>query len=111
MHEEHFYTLAIEPGAHNLGRIHVCTQINTHVSRVLSCTLSNVACPEGLWGERCSEQCLCENGGDCDPINGSCNCTTAPGWIGEYCNIGKDIGLSCCNIISKLPLPACVFLC
>ena len=41
------------------------------------------ACPKGLFGPFCQEVCTCENGGDCDPVYGACNCTA--GYEGVNC--------------------------
>ncbi len=40
-------------------------------------------CEEGLFGEDCAEVCSCLNGGACDPVDGSCNCTA--GYEGTNC--------------------------
>lgn len=51
-----------------------------------------VACSDGTWGKYCSEECLCENGGHCDHIDGSCGCL--PGWNGTTCNNSEPM-ISC----------------
>ena len=49
-----------------------------------------IDCPEGFYGEGCtdSEECECQNGASCDPVTGQCNCTA--GWMGETCNKSKQ---------------------
>ena len=46
-----------------------------------------IDCPEGFYGEDCSEECECQNGASCDDLTGQCNCTA--GWMGETCNESK----------------------
>ncbi|XP_070554672.1 uncharacterized protein [Ptychodera flava] len=41
------------------------------------------ACPLGLYGADCSENCTCYNDASCHSFNGACYC--APGWRGETC--------------------------
>ncbi|XP_070553342.1 fibroblast growth factor receptor 2-like [Ptychodera flava] len=41
------------------------------------------ACPPGLYGADCSENCTCYNGASCHSFNGACYC--APGWRGQTC--------------------------
>jgi hypothetical protein len=44
-------------------------------------------CPEGKFGLDCAFNCTCENGGSCDPVNGTCVC--GRGWTGKICNQRK----------------------
>ena len=44
-------------------------------------------CPEGFYGDDCTEECECQNGASCDDNTGQCNCTE--GWTGEPCNESK----------------------
>lgn len=37
-------------------------------------------CESNKYGKDCKESCDCQNNGDCNPINGSCNCV--PGFLG-----------------------------
>ncbi|GBP52830.1 Protein draper [Eumeta japonica] len=40
-------------------------------------------CPEGYYGDQCSESCPCSNNSSCDASTGRCVC--AAGWTGERC--------------------------
>ena len=43
-------------------------------------------CPSGSFGQNCERDCLCQNGGVCDHVTGSCSCK--PGFYGDTC-VGK----------------------
>uniref|UniRef100_A0A8D2ZIQ1 Sushi, nidogen and EGF-like domains 1 n=1 Tax=Scophthalmus maximus TaxID=52904 RepID=A0A8D2ZIQ1_SCOMX len=43
----------------------------------------NCTCAPGFYGDKCEEECLCENGGVCVDINGTCECPS--GYTGPYC--------------------------
>uniref|UniRef100_A0A665UQD8 Sushi, nidogen and EGF-like domain-containing protein 1 n=1 Tax=Echeneis naucrates TaxID=173247 RepID=A0A665UQD8_ECHNA len=45
--------------------------------------LSNCTCAPGFYGDKCEEECLCQNGGVCVDINGTCKCPS--GYTGLYC--------------------------
>lgn len=38
-------------------------------------------CPPGRFGSKCAKECLCHNGGHCDPEKGQCQCDA--GYTGE----------------------------
>ena len=38
----------------------------------------------------CQQNCTCENGAQCDKVDGSCTCI--PGWLGGNCDIPCDTG-------------------
>ncbi|XP_055363642.1 sushi, nidogen and EGF-like domain-containing protein 1 isoform X2 [Betta splendens] len=40
-------------------------------------------CAPGFYGDKCEEECLCQNGGVCVDINGTCECPS--GYTGLYC--------------------------
>ncbi|XP_038078145.1 multiple epidermal growth factor-like domains protein 11 [Patiria miniata] len=40
-------------------------------------------CPALTYGPNCSLSCSCLNNGECNPVNGSCDCQ--PGWMGGHC--------------------------
>ena len=40
-------------------------------------------CVLGFYGSGCNETCECQNGAQCDPVYGSCNCTD--GYVGSLC--------------------------
>ena len=44
-------------------------------------------CSEGFFGQDCLEECLCQNGAECDFITGMCNCTI--GFIGALCDMSE----------------------
>ena len=46
---------------------------------------------QGSFGTGCNSICRCENGGSCDPIDGSCTCP--PGVEGQFCEDGCPAGL------------------
>uniref|UniRef100_A0A8C9V4C8 Sushi, nidogen and EGF like domains 1 n=1 Tax=Scleropages formosus TaxID=113540 RepID=A0A8C9V4C8_SCLFO len=43
----------------------------------------NCTCLPGYYGDNCEEECLCQNGGVCVDVNGSCDCPS--GYTGLYC--------------------------
>lgn len=47
-------------------------------------------CPSHHFGLNCMQLCECQNGADCDPLNGSCKCLT--GWSGEKCDVSCPEG-------------------
>lgn len=60
-----------------------------HVINSSYCCVFHVssACAAGQYGEHCSGQCLCQNGGSCDSETGQCSCP--PGWTGAACELGE----------------------
>lgn len=42
-------------------------------------------CPQGRFGEQCSQTCECQNGARCDHVSGRCSCTA--GWTGAICHL------------------------
>ncbi|TRY81802.1 hypothetical protein DNTS_023125 [Danionella cerebrum] len=47
-------------------------------------------CPTGHFGSNCLKECLCHNGGRCDPEKGQCQCDA--GYTGERCNEECSVG-------------------
>lgn len=47
------------------------------------------ACPRGRYGLQCRNTCSCQNGGLCDPVQGSCKCGV--GWTGPHCDTGISL--------------------
>eukprot|EP00118_Oscarella_pearsei_P021629 m.243762 g.243762 ORF g.243762 m.243762 type:complete len:227 (+) comp40239_c1_seq4:1664-2344(+) len=45
--------------------------------------MCNETCPLNFYGYKCTEACLCQNGGACDPVDGSCICSGH--WVGKFC--------------------------
>ena len=63
-------------------------------------------CPYGKFGLNCASSCQCENGGTCDPVDGSCACPE--GWTGQRCQrraCGDDTvyGPGCQHVCSCHP--------
>ena len=48
-----------------------------------NCLFCFPVCPVGTYGLNCASQCVCENGGECDPVTGVCLCM--PGFHGYKC--------------------------
>ena len=48
-----------------------------------------VACPVGLYGQDCLENCDCRYSSTCHHITGECRCT--PGFHGTKCEIGEGL--------------------
>lgn len=57
-----------------------------HMPVANSC-VSPAACPQGRFGEGCSQVCSCSNNATCDHITGRCLCTA--GWMGPTCQQGN----------------------
>ncbi|XP_067085594.1 sushi, nidogen and EGF-like domain-containing protein 1 [Osmerus mordax] len=45
----------------------------------------NCTCNPGFYGDKCEEECLCQNGGLCLDLNGTCECPS--GYTGLYCQL------------------------
>uniref|UniRef100_A0AAZ3QN63 Sushi, nidogen and EGF-like domains 1 n=1 Tax=Oncorhynchus tshawytscha TaxID=74940 RepID=A0AAZ3QN63_ONCTS len=43
----------------------------------------NCTCTQGFYGDNCEEECLCQNGGICVEVNGTCDCSS--GFTGLHC--------------------------
>ncbi|XP_056460177.1 sushi, nidogen and EGF-like domain-containing protein 1 [Gadus chalcogrammus] len=43
----------------------------------------NCTCSPGFYGDSCEEECLCQNGGVCVDLNGTCECSS--GFTGLFC--------------------------
>lgn len=54
-------------------------------SACLVCSLSE--CVNGSYGQRCTQQCQCQNGALCDHVSGACTCS--PGYAGTSCEKSK----------------------
>lgn len=82
--------------------LHASLQINPR--SCVSWSVSLLDCDEKHWGDDCSHFCECENGGQCDPLSGSCQCRL--GYTGRHCEdpcppgkFGKDCLQKClCGI-------------
>ena len=46
------------------------------------------ACPEGYYGFKCENKCLCQNNSTCDNEFGYCDCL--PGFQGKFCEEGNS---------------------
>ncbi|KAL7988821.1 hypothetical protein Chor_007740, partial [Crotalus horridus] len=62
-------------------------------------TVCGQPCPEGRYGNNCSQECQCHNGGTCDLATGQCHCSS--GYTGERCQdecpVG-NFGIQCAEI-------------
>uniref|UniRef100_A0A672YGL2 Sushi, nidogen and EGF-like domains 1 n=1 Tax=Sphaeramia orbicularis TaxID=375764 RepID=A0A672YGL2_9TELE len=56
---------------------------NNQICEFTSSEIYNCTCAPGFYGDKCEEECLCQNGGVCVDINGTCECPT--GYTGLYC--------------------------
>ena len=56
-----------------------------HLLHVIFCRIYTISvCLAGTWGFQCAHECQCQNGGECDPVSGQCQCTR--GFHGDLCN-------------------------
>ncbi|KAK1896798.1 Sushi nidogen and EGF-like domain containing protein 1 [Dissostichus eleginoides] len=64
----------------------LCGNANCEKNWICENTSSGVyicTCAPGFYGDECEEECLCQNGGVCVDINGTCECPS--GYTGLYC--------------------------
>ena len=56
-------------------------------------------CPEGNWGDNCTQTCSCNtaNTRTCDRVSGTCDCLE--GWTGDSC----DFDIDECSIHHECP--------
>lgn len=69
----------------------------------------SIPCSSGTWGLSCNQTCQCANGAACDPVNGTCTCSS--GWRDEYCDVPCPVSArgsvvlsrdkSCSNVLQK----------
>uniref|UniRef100_A0A7M4FZQ1 N-acetylglucosamine-1-phosphodiester alpha-N-acetylglucosaminidase n=1 Tax=Crocodylus porosus TaxID=8502 RepID=A0A7M4FZQ1_CROPO len=58
-----------------------------------NCSLHGIcteSCASRFYGDGCAQRCLCHNGGECDPVHGSCTCPA--GYHGALCEQECPIG-------------------
>ena len=53
-----------------------------------SSNLCNLECPEGRYGQNCTEMCQCKNGARCNKVTGCCSCPV--GYYGSTCQFRKE---------------------
>lgn len=53
----------------------------------------SIPCSSGTWGLGCNQTCFCNNGAACDPVHGTCSCSS--GWRGERCDESCPVSLTC----------------
>ena len=56
-------------------------------------------CPEGNWGDNCTQTCSCNtaNTRTCDIVSGTCDCLD--GWTGDSC----DFDIEVCSFYHECP--------
>ena len=66
--------------------------INIGLGNVLKCHLYFVDCPPGYYGNKCEKACVgnCLNNSICDHIDGTCSDGCKAGFIGQWCDAGKN---------------------
>eukprot|EP00056_Hartaetosiga_gracilis_P016133 m.3989 g.3989 ORF g.3989 m.3989 type:complete len:3037 (-) comp3783_c0_seq1:271-9381(-) len=65
----------------------------------------DLVCSEGFYGSNCLSQCNCQNGADCDPTTGVCDCL--PGWGGADCGTHANTTFSCSSCVFQDPNTPC----
>ncbi len=60
-----------------------------HLKQTL-CFFCIAGCPEGFYGDNCSETCQCHSNDECDFVSG--NCTCEPGYTGPTCHTPCESG-------------------
>ncbi|XP_031586368.1 sushi, nidogen and EGF-like domain-containing protein 1 [Oreochromis aureus] len=63
-----------------------CEELDCKKNQICEYTSSgiyNCTCAPGFYGDKCEDECLCQNGGVCVDINGTCECPS--GYTGLYC--------------------------
>ncbi|XP_039896049.1 sushi, nidogen and EGF-like domain-containing protein 1 isoform X2 [Simochromis diagramma] len=63
-----------------------CEELDCKKNQICEYTSSgiyNCTCAPGFYGDNCEDECLCQNGGVCVDINGTCECPS--GYTGLYC--------------------------
>lgn len=62
-----------------------------------------IECPTGTYGLNCGSVCVCQNGGTCHHVDGSCTCPA--GFIGERC---EQSDMKCCATYAAV-VSVCLF--
>ncbi|XP_006790497.1 sushi, nidogen and EGF-like domain-containing protein 1 isoform X1 [Neolamprologus brichardi] len=63
-----------------------CEELDCKKNQICEYTILgiyNCTCVPGFYGDNCEDECLCQNGGVCVDINGTCECPS--GYTGLYC--------------------------
>lgn len=74
-------------GRSNRCRLLQCGNRITAVNLGLRMSRPLSVCEQGTFGFSCAQVCECEDGAPCDPVTGSCLCSS--GKTGPRCDIGK----------------------
>nr|XP_033777408.1 N-acetylglucosamine-1-phosphodiester alpha-N-acetylglucosaminidase [Geotrypetes seraphini] len=68
----------------------ICTQDGCLCDAGWIGTSCDKVCSPGFYGDSCSRECHCENGGVCDHVSGLCTCL--PGYMGKLCEQACPLG-------------------
>ncbi|XP_072013869.1 N-acetylglucosamine-1-phosphodiester alpha-N-acetylglucosaminidase-like [Amphiura filiformis] len=74
----------LQCGARNCSHHGICTEDGCKCFAGYQFPYCSQLCGPGTYGNGCHSECLCEHGGDCDPLTGDCTCM--PGYTGQYCD-------------------------
>ncbi|XP_069471532.1 N-acetylglucosamine-1-phosphodiester alpha-N-acetylglucosaminidase isoform X2 [Ambystoma mexicanum] len=86
----------LDCGPMNCSRHGMCTQNGCLCDAGWTGSNCSEVCATGFYGDGCTRECHCRNGGTCDFVHGSCTCPPgfqgsfceqecAPGWYGSQC--------------------------
>uniref|UniRef100_A0A671W0Q0 Sushi, nidogen and EGF like domains 1 n=1 Tax=Sparus aurata TaxID=8175 RepID=A0A671W0Q0_SPAAU len=82
----HLLFVSHTPHCHALTHTASCEEEDCKKNQICEYTssgVSNCTCAPGFYGDKCEEECLCQNGGVCVDSNGTCECPS--GYTGLYC--------------------------
>uniref|UniRef100_A0A452ICP7 EGF-like domain-containing protein n=1 Tax=Gopherus agassizii TaxID=38772 RepID=A0A452ICP7_9SAUR len=80
----------LDCGPSNCSQHGICTESGCLCDAGWIGSNCSEACASGSYGDGCTQKCLCQNGGACDPVHGSCTCPA--GYQGAICQQECPIG-------------------
>ncbi|XP_074925393.1 N-acetylglucosamine-1-phosphodiester alpha-N-acetylglucosaminidase isoform X2 [Chelonoidis abingdonii] len=80
----------LDCGPSNCSQRGICTESGCLCDAGWIGSNCSEACASGSYGDGCTQKCLCQNGGACDPVHGSCTCPA--GYQGATCQQECPIG-------------------